>query len=185
MAKTDDPRFYETRGSARPRNRLDRIWTNPWMTDVLMETMFRDISGPIWEPAAGRGDMSKVLALWPDLKTDDRYKVYSSDVDMSEFDTSIGPGHERSFLHEIEMPEVEGVAVKSIITNPPYSEPWRGIADDFIRHGLTFFQHRGRVHGHANALGIQECKNAERHIWGMRTLLGGVGVDDTTPMGLR
>jgi len=131
-----DPQLYK---SGYERNRLDRYWTHPWMTDVLMETMAKDIKGPIWEPAAGRGDMSKALSHWKDLKVDGSYEVYSSDVDMSEFDTSIGPGHERSFLHEIEMPEVDGVAVKSIITNPPYSEPWRGIADDFIRHGLTFF----------------------------------------------
>ena len=33
----------------------------------------------------------------------------------------------------------DGVPVEAIITNPPYNEPWKGIADDFIRHGLSFF----------------------------------------------
>ena len=54
---------------------------------------------------------------------------------MSEFNKNLGYGHERSFLDEFQVPE----GVKAIVTNPPYSEPWRGIADDFIRQGLSFF----------------------------------------------
>jgi hypothetical protein len=125
MAKTDDPQLY---ASGYERNRLDRYWTSPWLTEELRKQVF--LPRPIWECAAGRGDMSRALGGL----------VYSSDIDTSEFDESIGPFHENSFLDEIEVPAMpSGERCKSIITNPPYSEPWRGIADDFIRHGLSFF----------------------------------------------
>lgn len=143
MSKTNDPQLFS---SGYERNRLDRYWTNPWMTDEL----FRCVDDPfpgiipdlIWECAAGRGDMSRAIA-------DNKRLVYSTDVDMSEFDNTIGPGHERSFLEEFELPFMDATGgeqaveviepVKGIITNPPYNEPYRGIADDFIKHGFEFF----------------------------------------------
>ena len=146
MAKSNDPQLY---ASGYDRNRLDRYWTNPWMTFELIERLqgIVDIPGPIWECAAGRGDMSRALAEKTGLP------VYSTDVDMGEFDDTIGPGHERSFLEEFEVPELDATegqtavevieACRSIITNPPYSEPWRGIADDFIEHGLMFMENDG------------------------------------------
>lgn len=132
MAITDDPQLYS---SGYERNRLDRYWTNPWMTNELFRHVDSDGAGAcgdrIWECAAGRGDMSKSIK-------DNGHFVYSSDIDMSEFDPSIGPGHECSFLDEFELPFIGGKPVDAIITNPPYSAP-RGIADKFIRHGLGFF----------------------------------------------
>ena len=135
MAIENDPQLY---ASGYERNRLDRYWTHPWMTQELiahapsfMSMQTPMIPGPVWECAAGRGDMSRAL-------TDGILKVYSTDIDMGEFDTDIGPGHERSFLDEFEVPEIDGDACRSIITNPPYSEPWRGIADDFVEHALGF-----------------------------------------------
>lgn len=141
MSIQNDPQLYS---SGYERNRLDRYWTHPWMTHELLDHMAatRNIeipTGPIWECAAGRGDMSRALQR-------DDHAVYSTDIDMGEFDyESIGPGHERSFLDEFELPTYiqsfsgAGPTPESIITNPPYSEPWRGIADDFIEHGLGFF----------------------------------------------
>ena len=114
------------------RNELDRYFTAPWMTYELMDVLSSEIVGSIWEPAAGRGDMSRALQDW-DFGVDD-FKVYSSDIDMSEFDYGIGAGHEKSFLDEEIMPE----GCQTIITNPPYSSPWRGIADDFVEHSLDF-----------------------------------------------
>ena len=134
MAKQDDPQLYS---SGHERNRLDRYWTNPWMTKELVEHVGQFIEGPIWEPAAGRGDMSRALREAAEMA------VYSSDIDISEFDTAIGPSHERSFLEEDKPPTVMGQRVRSIITNPPYNEPWRGIADDFIRLGLEFIDKSG------------------------------------------
>jgi hypothetical protein len=126
MSKTTDPALF---GSEHERNRLDRYWTHPWMTEELLKHLSGAFEGPIWECAAGRGDMSRAL------ESRGTYLVYSSDIDMSEFDYDIGPGHERSFLDEFEVPG----GCRSIITNPPYSQPWRGIADDFVEHGLGFF----------------------------------------------
>jgi hypothetical protein len=116
MAKDDDPQLY---ASGYERNRLDRYWTNPWMTEELRKQV--KLPRPIWEPAAGRGDMSRALGGL----------VYSSDIDISEFDTSKVPV----------MPS--GERCRAIITNPPYSEPRKGIADEFIRHGLDFFEDDG------------------------------------------
>lgn len=102
---------------------------------ILESLDYGNFIGPIWEPAAGRGDMSRALCDYGD-----GYDVHSSDIDLGEFDTSIGPSHEGSFLDEFEVPYFNNmVACRSIITNPPYSEPTRGIADNFIRQGLSFF----------------------------------------------
>ena len=128
MAIDDDPQLYS---SGYERNRLDRYWTHPWMTNELFNHVGSHIESPVWECAAGRGDMSRAIK-------EQHCDVYSSDLDMSEFDKSIGPGHERSFLDEFELPFIGGKPVDSIITNPPYNEP-RGVADKFIRHGLGFF----------------------------------------------
>lgn len=128
MSKDTDPQLF---ASGYERNRLDRYWTNPWMTQTLVRELSAvDFIIPdfVWECAAGRGDMSRALV-------ECGFQVHSSDIDMSEFDMEIGPGHECSFLDEFEVPE----DVRSIITNPPYNEPWRGISNDFIRHGLGFF----------------------------------------------
>ena len=135
MAIDNDPQLY---ASGYERNRLDRYWTHPWMTNELFKHAGDHVLGPVWECAAGRGDMSRAIK-------EQNYDVYSSDLDMSEFDESIGPGHERSFLDEFELPEIQtnphgdySEPCRSIITNPPYNEP-RGIADKFIRGGLDFF----------------------------------------------
>lgn len=128
MSKVTDPALF---GSEHERNRLDRYWTNPWMTETLVRELANvryTIPNTIWECAAGRGDMSKALI-------DCGHAVYSSDIDMSEFDETVSTGHERSFLDEFQVPD----GIKSIITNPPYSKPRRGIADDFIHQGLGFF----------------------------------------------
>ena len=87
--------------------------------------------------------------------------VYSTDIDMSEFDFDIGYGHERSFLDEFEVP----AGCQSIITNPPYNEPRRGIADDFIRQGLGFFDQG--IGGMAMLLRSEfRCGKSRRDIFG-------------------
>jgi hypothetical protein len=129
MSKETDPQLFE---SGYERNRLDRYWTHPWMTQTLIRELVNvryRIPGVVWECAAGRGDISRAL-------TDQGMEVYSSDIDMSEFDNEIGPGHEGCFLDEFQPPD----GVQSIVTNPPYNEPWRGISDDFIRQGIGFLE---------------------------------------------
>jgi len=139
MAKADDPQLYS---SGYERKALDRYWTHPWMTNELFEQIQEvNAIGPgkllrVWEPSAGRGDMSKAIV-------DNGCHVYSTDIDMSQFDYRSGvryfPGHEKSFLDEFELPIIAGKPVNAIIMNPPYSQPHRGIADDFIERGLEFF----------------------------------------------
>ena len=127
MSKLDDPQLFS---SGYERNRLDRYWTNPWMTQALVRELSAvryAIPDTIWECAAGRGDMSRAL-------NECGHTVYSSDIDMNEFALSGAPGHESNFLDEFQVPE----SVRAIVTNPPYNAP-RGIADQFIRHGLGFF----------------------------------------------
>lgn len=136
MSIENDPQLF---GSGYERNSLDRYWTHPWMTQELfhLAPMICHIPEFIWECAAGRGDISRVI------KETGR-KVYSTDINMSEFDSSIGPNRECNFLEESIVPEIrffeDGVGIgrqcNAIITNPPYSNPRRGIADEFIEHGL-------------------------------------------------
>lgn len=135
MGKDTDPQLYS---SGFERRALDRYWTHPWMTQELFHRL-KGINaiGPVrvlraWEPAAGRGDMSKVIV-------DAGHYCYSTDVDMSQFDYGIGPGHEMDFLSELSLPKIGGGDVDSFIMNPPYSQPHRGIADDFIEKGLGYF----------------------------------------------
>ena len=124
MSKSD-PQMV---ASGYERNPLDRYWTHPWMTNELFRLAGQFIPQFVWEPAAGRGDMSKAIVA-------NGHICYSTDIDMSEFDENISTGHERSFLDEFELPIMTGGhTATAIITNPPYNEPWRGIADDFIRH---------------------------------------------------
>jgi len=128
MSKKTDPQIFE---SGYERNRLDRYRTNPWMVKALVRELAAvryTIPGHIWECAAGRGDMSRALTA------SGTHLVHSSDIDMNEFNDAIGPNHEGNFLDEFQVPD----GVRSIVTNPPYNVP-RGIADQFIRHGLGFF----------------------------------------------
>jgi len=126
MAKNDDPQLYS---SGYERKKSDRYWTNPWMTWELLNLIRKlfIIRGPIWECAAGRGDISRELAKAG-------FDVYSSDIDISEFDKTIRPFLESDFLNSSQVPAAGKGFAKSIITNPPYN-----IADDFVRHGLEFF----------------------------------------------
>lgn len=137
MSKSD-PQMI---ASGYERNRLDRYWTHPWMTNELFRLVGkRYIPTYVWEPAAGRGDMSQAII-------DNGHFCYSTDIDMSEYAADRpGGSHERSFLDEYELPVYwdnhdQGLStpVGAIVTNPPYNDPWKGIADDFIRHGLSFF----------------------------------------------
>ena len=50
----------------------DRYYTEPWITDTLMQRVrFR---GPVWEPACGRGDMLNVIRRYD-------YETIASDIE--------------------------------------------------------------------------------------------------------
>ena len=78
--------------------------------------------GPIWEPAAGNGAISKVLEAAG-------YKVISTDlIDRGYGESGV------NFLTET------APRAKHIITNPPYG---RGLADQFVHHALGLTQQTG------------------------------------------
>ena len=112
MSRVNDPSLYGTSGYE--RRFQEKYYTEPWVTEALVEavTIIRFYK-TIWEPAAGRGDMGKVLA--------NHAKVYMDDL------TPDGPGIERcDFL------QTTGCKADAIITNPPYNE-----AQAFVEHALS------------------------------------------------
>jgi hypothetical protein len=102
----------------------DQYYTEPWCTEVIVRHI-PPLTRRIWEPAAGRGDMVRVLL-------DSGYQVEASDLDMSKFDRKLrGCKQERDFFKFKKPPSMN---VDAIITNPPYGK----LAEDFVRHALSF-----------------------------------------------
>lgn len=99
------------RHSGKERNPRDYYPTPEWVTELLIPFLPR-ISGRVWEPAAGNGIMSRVLAR--------HFDVVASDIEPDAPFADDGPMiHRHDFL--------DGVAdspfadVENIITNPPYT----------------------------------------------------------------
>ena len=89
------------------------------------EALLRHVRLPwsIWEPAAGRGAIARVLrAAGHNVVSSDLVAYPGADADIA---TSV------DFLR-VRMRPI-GVAVEAIVTNPPYGD---GLRDAFIRHGL-------------------------------------------------
>ena len=85
---------------------------------VAVEALLRVERIPhcVWEPAAGRGAIARVLR-------DHGHAVIASDIENYDF-----PLHfQRDFLTEIGMP----AGVEAIVTNPPYQS-----AEKFVAHAL-------------------------------------------------
>jgi len=80
-----------------------------------------EIPGPIWEPAAGLGDISKTLIQYG-------YEVFSSDLYAYKDETIDIPKLDFFVCNNLIYP-----SVKTIFTNPPYNEQ-----KQFIRHALSF-----------------------------------------------
>lgn len=117
-----DPIYGE---SGYDRERLDRYWTEPWITNTFLN-QWRLPEGRVWEPAAGRGDIVGVLR-------DYGYDTFASDVDMSEYLGS-DPCYERNFLST---DSFEGWDINSIVTNPPYKGE---LADQFVARSLDLLE---------------------------------------------
>ncbi|WP_423415850.1 hypothetical protein RLW55_05895 [Hyphomicrobium sp. B1] len=94
--------------------------TPPQATRALLS--LESFSGSIWEPACGRGHISKVLEAAG-------HKVISTDLVQRDF--GIGGV---DFLRET------STRAKHIITNPPYG---RGLADAFVEHALALTEDTG------------------------------------------
>lgn len=79
--------------------------------------------GPIWEPAAGRADMARIIA-------DGGYDCIATDKHDYGVPDQVLIGHD--FFEQSGPPQLEDQKCKTIITNPPFSH-----AAEFVRHGLT------------------------------------------------
>ena len=106
-ARRLDPAMLGTSGYE--RRQRDSYYTQAWVTEALVSQV--ELRNTLWEPAAGRGDMTAVLR-------DAGYRVTESDIAWSEsFD----------FMRQQSLPG----GVRSIVTNPPVNQ-----IEVFIRHAL-------------------------------------------------
>lgn len=113
-------------GSGYERVEADHYCTPQENVDCLL-THFIPLPGLIWEPACGKGDISKRLM-------DFGFETWSSDL----YDYGFGtPGMD--FLARDTLPHPK---VRCIVTNPPYGDN----AEKFIRHALDLMEPvRGQV----------------------------------------
>ena len=123
MSVDTDPALYAS-GYERMEN--ERYWTEPWVTGALLRRLGPRYS-PVWEPAAGRGDMARVL-MNHDLE------VVASDVDMSEFDVEGCAAWKHDFLRDDPLFLVPPM----VITNPPYGGGDRHMSEKFVHRALGF-----------------------------------------------
>lgn len=99
------------RKSGRKRIKHDAYQTPAWATEAVIPYLPKSVRvGLVWEPAAGKGKMVKVLRKH-------RLKVMASDITRR-----------RDFLKS-------HVSVKAVITNPPFV-----LAREFIEHALACTQ---------------------------------------------
>jgi hypothetical protein len=104
--------------AATERERDDNYPTQPWVTHALLKR--EKPPGPVWEPAAGAGAMSRVLQSHG-------HQVVSTDL----VDRGFCPGG-TDFLMVRHLPKApDGTPVRSVFTNPPFK-----LAEAFVEHAL-------------------------------------------------
>lgn len=128
MSKKSDPAKYESKFA---RVAGDRYFTEPWITEMLLDNLRLPQGSHIWEPAAGRGDMAKVMKQ-------KGYKVFCTDVDVTELHKDfIHPHCSHNFLEHTLLQA--GNPFIAIITNPPYFKKDRvSMAEHFVRKALSY-----------------------------------------------
>lgn len=124
MSKKTDPAMFESQFK---RNPGDSYYTEPWVTRVLLNELGKDLKGKaVWEPAAGRGDICKVLE-------EHGCTVYSSDID---------PQHPHSFKADFIESRIVWTVwpdMAAIITNPPYfKKGGKSMAELFVMQALAY-----------------------------------------------
>lgn len=127
---------HNFRSSAYERRKNDQYFTQDWCTQVLLPLIPLYVKQKhVWEPAAGRGDITKVLE-------GDGYDVINSDIDITNWNHDIGTINSANFL-ELEPISPEIRDYNAIITNPPYGKlvEYNGkklsLAEAFIRHSFA------------------------------------------------
>lgn len=122
MSVKDDPALYSSNFE---RNENDRYWTGEAEASAIARRIPSGI-GTVWEPAAGRGDLAKVIQGFG-------YDVFASDIDISEFNANceleqcdfLGDGTPSFFIDQ---------QIDAIITNSPFGKK----AEAFVRKALTY-----------------------------------------------
>lgn len=129
---------HNFRNSGYERRSNEQYFTQQWCTRALMTVapLTRLRARPVWEPAAGRGDITEVLQ---DYEID----VFNSDIDVSNFDTDLGHIFPQNFLDTPTSMDIME-EYSGIITNPPYGGKKviyegkkRTPAEAFVRHALA------------------------------------------------
>lgn len=123
MAIKNDPAFYQSEWE---RMEGDRYFTEPPASAALARRIPAGIN-TIWEPAAGRGDLVRVLS-------DFGYNVLASDVNLSEFDTELCRSETFDFLGDGAPEFFLDEEIDMIATNPPFGD----LAEPFLRRALEY-----------------------------------------------
>lgn len=116
--------IYGESGYERRRN--DAYYTEHWVTRALITHV--ELRGIVWECAAGRGDMVRVLEEFGG------YSVRASDIEPP---PDAAPG--TATLDFLRQDSAAGM--QSIVTNPPYGK----VGAEFARHALKLMQPAGGV----------------------------------------
>lgn len=131
VSKQNDRSFFESRFA---RREGDAYFTEPWVTRALLSalrqngTPLSDVPGVVWEPAAGRGDMAKVLMS-------EKEEVFCSDINLDDIDSEACPWMEEvDFLRDFPA-RLDLLEVGAIITNPPFH---RNYAAKFCQRALDY-----------------------------------------------
>lgn len=128
---------HSFRNSAYERRKNEQYFTQPWCTRALMKVApterLRKL--PVWEPSAGRGDITRILQ-------ENEIDVFNTDIDTSNFDSDLGRIKELNFLtFEPDLETAENYS--GIIMNPPYGGrvQYEGrsvyTSEAFVRHALN------------------------------------------------
>ena len=97
----------------------DAYWTPEWCTQVLLDNI--KFNQCIWEPACGKGNISKILE-------ENNYLVWSSDLN----DYNFGDKNLNFFTVT---DNKNWKYFRDIITNPPYNK-----AEEFVKHAIKLTQ---------------------------------------------
>lgn len=117
---------YVVNTNSSKRSRNDYYATPPLATECLIDRYGALIEDTIWEPAAGRGWISKTLE-------EKKYDVYSSDL-YSYSDSLVTIDRGVDYLLRDKPREV-----KSVITNPPYKDNMaQKFVEKTLEHNLSF-----------------------------------------------
>lgn len=129
---------HSFRNSAYERRPNEQYFTQPWCSRALMKVapIERLRTKPVWEPSAGRGDITRILQ-------ENEIDVFNSDIDVSNFDSDLGRVQELDFLSVVPTLEI-AEEYSGIVMNPPYGGKkvaYEGrkvsMAEAFVRHALA------------------------------------------------